>query len=45
MLNSKRKRDIEEEKKSLPTINLPITGYREEILRKISKNKVTIISG
>ena len=45
MLNSKRERNYEPQKSKFPLKNLPITKYKEEILKKISNNKITIISG
>ena len=45
MLNTKRERINEPQKKKISIKNLPITKYKEEILKKISKNKITIISG
>ena len=45
MLKSKRERDYESHKNKFSIKNLPITKYKDEILKKISKNKITIISG
>ena len=43
MLNTKRERINEPQKKKISIKNLPITKYKEEILKKISKTKIIYI--